>query len=247
MTKRTPNRAARPGPPRRPLGLGLPLMLVVVTALAVSALPERLKPWTPLHPDDPPSALTRWKLAGLAADPQACRTFLRQAGLDWQEVPDRREGSFCAIGDAVRLAPGSLGLAPNVPVMRCPVAAGLVSWRRHGLEPLAREVMGAELDIITHIGSYNCRRQRGNGSGLPSQHATANAIDITGFTFKGAPAARLPDGWEPGPDGDRRRARFLRGAQDGACRVFKVVLGPDSNAAHAGHFHLDMGPFWSCR
>jgi hypothetical protein len=222
-------------------------MLVVVTVLAVQALPDRLKPWTPLHPDDPPSVLTRWKLSGFAANPQACRHFLSEAGLAWEEVPDRREGSFCAIEDTVRLAPGSLGLAPNVPIMRCPVAAGLVVWRRHGLEPLAREVMGAELDTITHIGTYNCRRQRGNGSGLPSEHAAANAIDITGFTFKGAQPAQLPGGWSEDAGGGGREARFLRGAQAEACRVFKVVLGPDSNAAHAGHFHMDMGPFWSCR
>lgn len=217
-------------------------MLVVLAALAVTGLPDRLKPWTPLHPDDPPSVLTRWKLSSLSADPQACRAFLREAGLSWQEVPDRREGEFCAIEDTVRLAPGSLGLVPNVPIMRCPVAAGMVIWRRHGLEPLARSVMGAELDTITHIGTYNCRRQRGNRSGMPSQHATANAIDITGFSFKDAPPAQLPEGW----GGSDRQATFLRLAQEEACQVFKVVLGPDSNAAHAGHFHMDLGPFWSC-
>jgi hypothetical protein len=26
-----------------------------------------------------------------------------------------------------------------------------------------------------------------------------------------------------------------------------VVLGPDYNAAHRNHFHLDMGPWWVCR
>jgi hypothetical protein len=226
------------------------LVMLVVAAMAgavlvagVQRLPAGYKPWVALTPDEVPGPATRWKLAALADDPAACRAFLAAADLSWSDVPDRREGSFCAIEDTVRLAPGSLGLAPNVPILRCPVAAGLVLWRRHGLEPLARQTMGSPLRSIEHIGSYNCRLQRGNAGVLPSQHATANAVDITGFTFADGSRARLPDDWT----GDGRTARFVRQAQTQACQVFKVVLGPKANAAHADHFHLDMGPFLSCR
>jgi hypothetical protein len=41
--------------------------------------------------------------------------------------------------------------------------------------------------------------------------------------------------------------RFLEAAHDPACRVFKGVLGPQYNRLHAGHFHLDMGPYLICR
>ena len=40
---------------------------------------------------------------------------------------------------------------------------------------------------------------------------------------------------------------FLREIRDGACDLFRVVLGPDYNAAHRDHFHLDMGAFRACR
>ncbi len=33
---------------------------------------------------------------------------------------------------------------------------------------------------------------------------------------------------------------FLHEAHDGACDIFGTVLGPDTNAAHHDHFHLDM-------
>jgi hypothetical protein len=217
--------------------------LAVVAALATTLLPRQWLPWTPLSPDVPPGPFTAYRLDLLEHDPAGCRAFLREAGLVWQDVQDRRDGDFCAIEDALRLAPGSLGLTPNVPVMRCPVAAGLVLWRRHGLEPAAREIMGADLASIGHIGTYNCRRQRGNNSGLPSEHAFANAIDITGFTFANGRYARLPGDWNS--EGDD--ARYLRAAWESACEVFKVTLGPEANAAHADHFHLDMGPFRSCR
>lgn len=36
------------------------------------------------------------------------------------------------------------------------------------------------------------------------------------------------------------RARFLRQVHDQACGPFATVLGPEANAAHANHFHLDM-------
>ncbi|HYF60087.1 MAG TPA: extensin, partial [Burkholderiaceae bacterium] len=36
-------------------------------------LPERHDPWAPLSIEEPPGWTTRWKLARLSDDPQACR------------------------------------------------------------------------------------------------------------------------------------------------------------------------------
>jgi hypothetical protein len=47
-------------------------------------------------------------------------------------------------------------------------------------------------------------------------------------------------------DGDEA-ADFLREVRDGSCRLFTGVLGPDYNAAHHDHFHLDMGSWQMCR
>ena len=49
--------------------------------------------------------------------------------------------------------------------------------------------------------------------------------------------------WE---DGDAE-ALFLRDAHTGACRFFDGVLGPDYNAVHADHFHLEVGGWGLCR
>ena len=43
------------------------------------------------------------------------------------------------------------------------------------------------------------------------------------------------------------KAVFLRQVHSGACRGFRAVLGPDYNAAHRNHFHLDRGPYQACR
>ena len=66
-----------------------------------------------------------------------------------------------------------------------------------------------------------------------------------------SPASTLADGrtvgvrshWQSeGPEG-----RFLREAHARACPYFRAALGPDYNAAHRDHFHLDRGPFSRCR
>ena len=78
---------------------------------------------------------------------------------------------------------------------------------------------------------------------MPSQHATANAIDVAGFRLADGRRITLTGGW----DGKPAEQAFLRDLRDGACGLFKGVLSPDYNAAHHDHFHLDMGPFGVCR
>ena len=43
------------------------------------------------------------------------------------------------------------------------------------------------------------------------------------------------------------KALFLRQVSNGACRSFNTVLGPQYNAAHRNHLHLDMGRWSICR
>ncbi|WP_158007467.1 extensin family protein [Methyloceanibacter stevinii] len=48
-------------------------------------------------------------------------------------------------------------------------------------------------------------------------------------------------GASPGGNLSRDEAKsFLRTIHGDACKVFWTVLGPEANAAHRDHFHLDM-------
>jgi hypothetical protein len=76
-----------------------------------------------------------------------------------------------------------------------------------------------------------------------SQHAAANAIDISGFTFADGRSISLLRDWK----GKGRDSDFLREVHRRACRYFRVALGPDFNPAHANHFHFDRGLMWTCR
>ena len=46
---------------------------------------------------------------------------------------------------------------------------------------------------------------------------------------------------------DNPTALLLRDAPRGACRFFDGVLGPDYNAVHRDHFHLETGGYTMCR
>ena len=70
----------------------------------------------------------------------------------------------------------------------------------------------------------------------PSEHSSANAIDISAFILADGTRIALINDWKPGD----KRSEFLHEVRDGSCGLFSTVLSPDHNAAHANHFHLDM-------
>jgi hypothetical protein len=220
------------------------LVLATVAALAVlladAIAPPQDLPWRPLRLADPPGLASAFKFERAAADPTRCRAVLTEGGVDFEAVPARREGR-CVVMGAVQLRGGSTALAPAGPVMTCQEALAYVFWARHAVQPAAREQLGSPVARIDHYGTYACRNVRGRT--VLSQHAFANALDVAAF--------RLADGRRisVARDFDREdgRGRFLRQARDGACRWFKVVLGPDYNAAHQDHLHLDRARWAMCR
>jgi hypothetical protein len=157
-------------------------------------------------------------------------------------VPDQASRVGCPIVVAVRL-PSGVRAAPSTPAVTCRVGAAWVLFERTVLQAAARRHLGIEVASVRHLGTYACRNVNHAASGRRSQHATANAIDIAGFILRDGREITLLRHWaNAGPEG-----AFLRAVRDGACRSFNVVLGPDYNAAHADHFHLDMGPWRTCR
>uniref|UniRef100_UPI0025EFD6C8 extensin family protein n=1 Tax=Pseudooctadecabacter sp. TaxID=1966338 RepID=UPI0025EFD6C8 len=81
------------------------------------------------------------------------------------------------------------------------------------------------------------------GSTRWSTHATADAIDVSGFDLADSTTIRLIRDW----DGTDDKARFLRAVRDSACTWFATTLGPDYNALHADHFHLQARGWGTCR
>ena len=217
------------------------LGLVVLAGLLLYGLardnPEDL-PWTSLDLTRPVGAFTGRKLADLADEGGRCTALLRQAGVRFNRLPARGAGPNCGYDHAVRFAPGgalTIDYRPDGLGTNCAVAAGLALWEWHVVQPAALRHFGQRVRRIDHLGSYSCRRIYGRDQGDWSEHATANAVDISGFTLEDGTRIRVLGDWEEGEKG-----RFLDEVRDGACDLFATVLSPDYNAAHRDHLHLDQ-------
>lgn len=235
------------------LGTALGVSVVAFAAwLAVGVgsgrvqVPDRWNPWAPLDLRAEPHRFTGLQLARAQRDPERCEAIATtqllppaaRGGLEWQarRVPDRAAADGCGFSGAWAVERTSLAVGTPF-VVTCPVALALAMWERHTLQPAAREHLSSDVVRIVHLGSYACRNRYGRPTGERSLHATAQALDVAGFELRDGRRVSLRAHWN-GADG---RAAFLRAAHAGACRWFDGVLGPDYNAAHEDHLHLEVG------
>lgn len=228
---------------RRAIGWTVALIACALMALAgwnwSKRHPEDL-PWTKLELARPVGLFTGRKLAALTKDFPACRAALERAGVRYTALaPVTAERGTCGYRDGVRLDPGGsreLGFEPKGVGMACPVAAAIAVWEWEVVQPAARRHLRQPVATIEHFGSYNCRRMYGRDAGAFSEHATADALDVAGFRLQDGTRVTVVKDWSGGGD----KAAFLREVHDGACGLFATVLGPDYNAAHRDHLHLDQ-------
>lgn len=228
----------------RYLGL-LILMVGVFIALLVASgwqPPYRYNPWARLDLRAEPDWLTRFRLYRLQHHDDQCLAALAQAGAEYRAVPDRPLVDGCGWQGAVMLRGTGQAMLATPTVVTCPLAASLVMLDAHVLQPRAASAFGSPVAVIEHVGSYSCRNIRGDDGSALSSHARAEAIDITGFRLKDGRDISVASDWKRPVSG-----AFLHEIQAQSCGYFGVALGPDYNAAHAGHFHLQAGAMGWCR
>ncbi|MEL6585445.1 MAG: extensin family protein [Pseudomonadota bacterium] len=204
-----------------------------------SPLPPEWHPATPLDVTADQTWLTGMKLRRAVSSDEACFAALA-TGAVFERLTPLDAGPQCGI--APRLLLQSVDGVPLSPVeTTCMTALRVAMWQRHTLRPAAAR-LGTQITRLRHQGSYNCRSIRGDPTRM-STHATARAIDIRGVRLADGRAFELISGW----DDTGEEGAFWREARDGACRWFATVLGPDFNAAHADHFHLQAVGWGLCR
>ncbi|SMF54007.1 Uncharacterized conserved protein [Tistlia consotensis] len=182
------------------------------------------------------------RLSRLEANPELCYFTLGQGPLTISKVVDRPLAAGCGYQGALEIA-DARPLAYNRSfIATCRLAAALAIWQQQVVEPAALQRFGQPVDRIEHWGTYACRNRNSRQGGPRSEHATANAIDVAAFVLADGTMVSVKEDW--GGWGDK--AAFLRQVHDGACKVFNGILGPDANAEHRDHFHLDMGRWRFC-
>lgn len=203
--------------------------------------PPQWDPAAPLELHAEPNILTGWKLARMALQPDTCLAAFAVSGRAVEPLPDRPSEVGCPLENVVRLDGEGIAFRPSRPVVTCPLAAAWALFERHALQPAAARHFNSRVVAVRHLGSYACRNVYHRSAGRRSEHATANALDVTGFMLANGREIRLPRDWDRAEAG-----AFLRELRDGGCRFFKAVLGPDYNAAHRDHFHFDRGRWGRC-
>jgi hypothetical protein len=188
--------------------------------------------------------LADWRLAAMKYNPDLCRRVLVAPHIDAQPIADSPLHDGCGWTNAVRMSQAG-GVRAGFDKISCEAATALALWLEHDLQDVGQQVMGQRVTAVQSFGTYSCRNIIGAKfwKSRRSEHATANAVDIGGFTLADGRQISVRGQWH----GDGKEARFLRAAHDSACRYFRVVLGPDYNAEHHDHFHMDRGIGWLCR
>jgi hypothetical protein len=178
--------------------------------------------------------------AAISSEARQCLADLGDSGARFSPVADRYYGAGCATVGTVSLAAihgdaASFAISGIGPVA-CPLAETMSAWARFGVDRAARQVLGSPLVRIETMGSYSCRDVA--GSSRRSAHATAQAIDVSAFILADGRRVSVLGDWT-GQDPARRQ--FLRLVHASACKRFGTILGPDYNAAHRDHLHLEDG------
>jgi hypothetical protein len=285
----------------------------------------------PVLPGDQPTV--PWTDKEIADSQGACAKALAGVAIDYQPLPPIKHG-IC--GAPAPILVKSIGSDPKVAMdppatMTCALAAALSSWLDKTVQPEAKAVLSTQVVKLRNAQSYSCRNRYGGTSTPLSEHALANALDVSEFVFASgehitvleswprvvtippaplpnpsrvpvasaslkavsqvrpagartvqvamirlaeakinpfvapttvidartnpfvlptaapdlAPPAPPPEATPPElaapqvPSGSAARSEFVRLVHDDACRTFGTVLGPEANAAHKNHFHLD--------
>lgn len=122
-------------------------------------------------------------------------------------------------------------------VLDCGMATALPAWVADVDNYLhAYAETGIESVIVGT--SYMCRNVNNASEGNTSFHGFADALDVVGFKLEDGRTVTVEEAWTGDEEQEKRIVRF---AHDAACTRFTTTLGPDANALHHDHLHLDLG------
>ena len=225
-------------------GKSLIISLIIVAAVGVGYrwLPSHYNPFTPPKLDDPPGKITQFKLRRLT--PAACDDLLKQANqkklIQTQAVAD--SAGDCPLNNIVRVRNfGPVSVSSSF-LASCPLALSTALFVNQQAKPLTKTMMGSELSRIEHLGSFACRNIYHRPNAPRSEHASAEALDVSAFQLADGRRVTILRGWR-----DPKTQPWLRGMLSASCDYYGNGLGPEYNAAHANHFHLGMRGFGLCR
>jgi hypothetical protein len=173
---------------------------------------------------------------------QQCLSELAKRDVDFKAQSSFSNDNGCSVQHAVRLSRVGNVKLDNAPLLTCSMATQLAEFESDYLQPTAQSILGSKVNRIKHLGTYNCRSMR-QFKGVLSQHAFANAIDVSAFVTEDGKTINVERDWK----GNKDKSKFLKQIASSACLTFRVSVSPDGDANHFNHLHWDTGLYRSCR
>lgn len=172
-----------------------------------------------------------------SSDTLQCHIDLARERIRFRRLPDQRFGGGCSALGAVQLVDMGTPVT-GLRAMTCVAARQFARWSRESVQPAAGQHLGTRVARIETFGTYACRTRNSQPGARLSEHAFANAVDVSAFVLADGRRITIEQGWRGGDD---RVRRFLRQVHQGGCRRFAIGLSPESDRFHYNHLHFDMG------
>lgn len=143
-----------------------------------------------------------WTEAEQIAALKECIRLLAPLGAEVETAPAMKHDQ-CGNPAPVmlrRIGSGSTKVEINPPAMvNCAMVAGLHEWVTKTLQPAAQETFGSPIARLRSASGYSCRNRNGSAfnSDKLSEHAKANAVDISGFVTADGRTIDVARQWGP--------------------------------------------------
>jgi hypothetical protein len=146
----------------------------------------------PALPGDQPTVA--WSDNEIAAAKLDCAKLLSGVTLEYETLPPLKEGICGAPAPILVKSIGGVAIEPPA-TMTCALASGVASWISKTLQPKAKALLGTQVVKLHNATSYSCRNRYGGETTPLSEHALANALDVSEFVFASGETATVLASW----------------------------------------------------
>ena len=146
----------------------------------------------PVLPGD--AAPVAWTDVEVANAKRDCAKMLAGVTLEYEALPPIKEGICGAPAPILVKSVGGVAIDPAA-IMTCALASGLGTWINKTLQPQAKAILGTQVVKLHNATSYACRNRYGGETTPLSEHALANALDISEFVFESREKVTVLGSW----------------------------------------------------
>jgi hypothetical protein len=199
LPDRNPARSNAPAPDRKPMPAEAAEAPAPERKPTGSEIAEAPAPDSESNlPGDQPTL--PWQSPKVNAALAACAKMLDGVAIDYEQLPPIKH-SLC--GAPAPILVKSIGADPAVAIeppatMNCTMAAKLGAWLKNTVQPAAA-TLGSPVVKIYNASSYKCRNRYGGTNTRISEHAFANALDVSEFVLASGERVTVLDNWRRPP------------------------------------------------